>query len=298
MSNSIVVELVFYSFSFISLCLVFWGITKKDRVYQYPFFMGFAFVSFILPQAAALIKNFGSVPERSVQQVLIMSCLCAGMCWLGYQLPLPSAWIGQSNWHLDRKRLKIGAFIYVCIGLIFWILVYSSPEAASLSQYWSGKITIYVFFGNLLNIGFTVLLLEVVKKVNLLNIVLFSIPFTFVFFRAVYAGRRTSMVFLVFSIACALFFIRRLVIPRMFFLVGMVLTAFLIVSIGQYRHITSTGQWNKVAEINPIENLQILLDRKIPVGGISVLHALNVDKAVQTYQFYNELGIDYRILQQ
>lgn len=52
----------------------------------------------------------------------------------------------------------------------------------------------------------------------------------------------------------------------------------------------------KVSQDQVLDNLQILLDRKIPVGGISVLHALNVDKAVQTYQFYNELGIDYRIL--
>ncbi|QYX32777.1 radical SAM protein [Sphaerospermopsis torques-reginae] len=52
----------------------------------------------------------------------------------------------------------------------------------------------------------------------------------------------------------------------------------------------------KVSQDQVLDNLQLLLDRQIPVGGISVLHALNVDKALQTYQFYNELGIDYRIL--
>ena len=45
-----------------------------------------------------------------------------------------------------------------------------------------------------------------------------------------------------------------------------------------------------------LDNLQRLLDRNVPFGGISVLHALNVDKAVKIYQFYNELGISYRIL--
>ena len=52
----------------------------------------------------------------------------------------------------------------------------------------------------------------------------------------------------------------------------------------------------RVSQDKVLDNLQRLLDRNVSIGGISVLHALNVDKAVKTYQFYNELGINYRIL--
>lgn len=43
-------------------------------------------------------------------------------------------------------------------------------------------------------------------------------------------------------------------------------------------------------------NLQRLVDAKIPFGVNTVLHALNLDDSVKVYHFYNELGIDYRIL--
>jgi uncharacterized protein len=45
-----------------------------------------------------------------------------------------------------------------------------------------------------------------------------------------------------------------------------------------------------------LENMQRLIDRRIPFGAIAVLHSLNIDHVVSTYHFYNELGINYRIL--
>ncbi|NJL78795.1 MAG: hypothetical protein HC917_07945 [Richelia sp. SM2_1_7] len=74
-----------------------------------------------------------------------MSCLCALMCWLGYQIKVPKKWLQKPSLQVDKNKLKIGGFIYACIGCVFWILVYSRPEAASLSQYWTGIITVYVF---------------------------------------------------------------------------------------------------------------------------------------------------------
>lgn len=52
----------------------------------------------------------------------------------------------------------------------------------------------------------------------------------------------------------------------------------------------------RVSQDKVLDNLQGLLDRNVSFGAISVLHALNVDKAVKTFEFYQELGINYRIL--
>lgn len=52
----------------------------------------------------------------------------------------------------------------------------------------------------------------------------------------------------------------------------------------------------KVSQDKVLENLQHLLDSDVKFGAISVLHALNIDQAVKTFQFYQELGIRYRIL--
>lgn len=49
-----------------------------------------------------------------------------------------------------------------------------------------------------------------------------------------------------------------------------------------------------------LDNLQRLFDsdaiRRLSVGAISVLHKLNVDHAVSTFRFFNDLGLNYRIL--
>jgi molybdenum cofactor biosynthesis enzyme MoaA len=54
------------------------------------------------------------------------------------------------------------------------------------------------------------------------------------------------------------------------------------------------------AQDRALDNLQRLFDRdavrRLGVGGISVLHGRNVDRAVDTFEFYRELGLDYRIL--
>lgn len=52
----------------------------------------------------------------------------------------------------------------------------------------------------------------------------------------------------------------------------------------------------KPSQDRVLENLQHLIDRQIPFGAIAVLHALNLDRAVDTYHFYNQLGIDCRLL--
>lgn len=52
----------------------------------------------------------------------------------------------------------------------------------------------------------------------------------------------------------------------------------------------------RVSQNKVLDNLQHLLDSDVKFGAISVLHALNVDKAVKTFKFYQELGIRYRIL--
>ena len=47
----------FYLYLFIATCagLLLWGLFRIERVYQYPFFMGSIFISFITPQAFVLL---------------------------------------------------------------------------------------------------------------------------------------------------------------------------------------------------------------------------------------------------
>ena len=52
----------------------------------------------------------------------------------------------------------------------------------------------------------------------------------------------------------------------------------------------------RLSQDRVLRNLQRVVDRHIPVGGIAVLHAQNVDKVEKTYRFFNALDIDLRFL--
>ena len=41
----------------VCLGLFVWGLIRIERIYQYPFFMGAIFLSFLVPQAFALVNN-------------------------------------------------------------------------------------------------------------------------------------------------------------------------------------------------------------------------------------------------
>lgn len=285
-------EILLYIFMALCISLIFWGFSSKNKIYQYPFFMGFTFTTFILPQAIALVDYPGAAPERAIRQVLFMACLCAFMCWLGYKIPIPSSWIQKPVLQLNPKRLKIGAAIYVGIGLFFWNLVYSRPEVASLSQHWSGIITVYIFFAQLLNIGFTILLIETIKKPTRANILLLAIAIFMPLYRAFLAGRRTSIGFIFFSIALSVYFIRKHSIPRIFIIIAMFLATLVLFNIAEYRSFLMSGDLNVLMQINPIQNLQSLINQD---GNKTTLElrnaALLIDSVNQSGKY--EFGSDY-----
>jgi hypothetical protein len=80
--------------------------------------MGGIFVSFILPQAIALSNNPGPVSQQALERVLLMSCLCAAMCWLGYQLPPSHSFLKKLDISVDSKKLFRGGIVFVLIGYV------------------------------------------------------------------------------------------------------------------------------------------------------------------------------------
>ena len=68
-------------FAGMCLFLVVWGMRKPGRIIEFPFLMGATFVGFILPQAVSLTYN-EMLPSAMLDKALLMSFLCAGMCYL------------------------------------------------------------------------------------------------------------------------------------------------------------------------------------------------------------------------
>ncbi len=93
----------------ICLGLIAWGLVCLERVYQYPFFMGSIFISFLLPQAFALIKNPGQVSQQALERVLLFSCLCAAVYFhkVVFNCREESCVVWSSNNQVSLRKLTV-----------------------------------------------------------------------------------------------------------------------------------------------------------------------------------------------
>lgn len=273
----------------ICFCLLAWGLIKRERVYQYPFFMGGIFTSFILPQAIALNKNPWPVSPIALERVLFMSCLCAFMCWLGYQVPTHVNLLKKLDISLNYNRLLQGGILFILIGYLCSYLISQLPEEVLEQRQWTGIVTVYVFFGNLIFPGFMIILLCSLKKINIFKFILLiaaaSLPLQII----VLNGRRESTATFIITIGLSFYYLFRYTPPR-WLVISLITAALLIIPLtGTYRDIAKSGEWNKLLELNPIENLLSFVEE----GKILELKngALIMDASITTRQY--AYGTDY-----
>lgn len=280
-----------YLWIFIAICtgLFGWGMIRPERIYQYPFFMGAIFISFVLPQALALINNPGPVTSEALARVLIMSCLCAAMCWLGYQFPPNISFIKKLDVLLHPTRLLYGGIVFVIIGYFFSFLISQLPEAVTQNTRWTGIVTIYAFFGELIYPGLTVILLSTIERPTINKIILTILAAWIPLQTIILFGRREPTATFILTIGLCLYYSRRYLPPRWVALVLLMSALVIIPLTGSYRSIAATGQWNQLLELRPEENLKTLVEQ----GKILELRnaALLMDAAVKTGHY--GYGTDY-----
>ena len=74
--------LVFCLFAGVVL-LLFWGMMRRERIYEFPFLTGVITFSFILPQVPGLASE-RFLPEGAFARAALFMMLCLFMCWWGW----------------------------------------------------------------------------------------------------------------------------------------------------------------------------------------------------------------------
>jgi hypothetical protein len=222
--------------------LLIWGVIRVERIYQYPFFMGIMFISFILPQVFSLCDKPGRITVEALERVLLVSCFCATCCWLGYQLKPNLKWISKLNIVLDERKLFRSGVALMIQGWFFnFLLSRTTIQTSSVNGNWTGPATIYLFLSQVINIAFAIFFLQTLKRPSILGIictVVSGLPILSI----VLGGRRqVTMTFLII-IGLSLFLVRRYIPPRWIIVAGLLSITFLIPLFGELRG----GFWNLV----------------------------------------------------
>lgn len=220
----------------ICIAIVGWSLIRLERIYQYPFFMASIFISFILPQAVTLVnKSFGSVvSQAALERVLLYSCMCAAMCWVGYQYKPKRKLLAKLDIPLDESKLLQAGILLLVIGHLCFFLISRITIQTAANGSWTGPATILFLFGSVVYIALPVFLLKALKRPNFINITLTLIA-AWPIVLLVLGGRRQTTVTLLVAIGLSLFLVRRYIPPRGLLVAGVISGAYLIPVIGLLR---------------------------------------------------------------
>lgn len=264
------------------LALLGWGMTAKQRIYEFPFHIGAVSFAFLLVQIPGLAHDH-FIREEDFTKTVSFLILCLAMCWLGWTRnarPLPFFRITFSE-----HRLLVAAALLSLIGAYFFYALSRLPAEATVGIQMSGVPVIHVFFSRLLVYGLAISVLCLAHRFSWLAFGIMAFDLVFFLDRIIVGGRRAETAELLMIFLLAWWFHRRKSIPRSLALGGVVLGSLIMNSFGDYRVITKENNgpvWEEVFKIDVMANTEMVLSR----GGEEFRNAIKIISHVdETMQF-------------
>jgi hypothetical protein len=287
-SGAVMIAPLLSTFAALCALLIFQGLLRRDRIYQFPFLAGAVFAAFILPQFIGLSHD-RFLPAGALEATLVMAILSAAMCWLG--AVAASRPMRSFNWDYDERRLLVASVALSAIGGYFYYSISRLPPEMLNNLQWTGLPVAYLFFARVLTYGFALAVLLYARTGSKLALLVAIYGAFFCLDRIVFGGRRQDLVEFSTIILLAFWFQRGWCLPRSIMLVGIFLGALFINSIGDYRTATRDSEgprWDAVADIDFLGNLARISEQ----GGAEVRNAVyNIAAVSRTMEF--DLGLSH-----
>ena len=230
----------------VTLSRVAW---KPARIFEYPYFMAGVFAVFILPQAYSLMLFPGGVRTSSIEDVLLMTCLCLGAGILGYQAPIYSRGFHFLTRPLDPGRLFHFGLGMIMVGTVAYLLIPTEESRFGSRGGLTGVVVIYLFFVGLAPAGFAVCLLLFRQKPSIIRGLAVAIGII-IPGMAIYAGRREAAVTFGLTLALTRYFTTGKPLPRVAVFGALLFAMLAIPATGTYRGLVKEGRADQVMKID------------------------------------------------
>ena len=233
---------------------------KPEKIYEYPYFMAAVFAVFIVPQGISLIRFPGAAGEEQVANVLLMSCLCFGACWAGYRRPPLRSLQQTLGQPINQDRLFLGGLAFIVISFFFnYLISQMTPEETGGST-WTGKVTIYGFFEDLIYPGFAIALSTALRTNRSFAWLAAAVGAIIPIQAAILSGRRENTVQFVLTLALTLYYQKKIKPPRLAIIFSVVFAMLAIPATGTYRSIAAERDWSQVSQIDLVGNFERYLN--------------------------------------
>ena len=229
---------------------------KPERIYEYPYFIAAVFAGFILPQAISLIRFPGVAQPEWIARMLLMTCLCFGMCLVGYQ-GRPIAFFRKAFAQpLFLDRLFQGGLLFVIVSFVFSYLISGMSDEETGGDQWTGIVTIYAFFANLIYPGFAICLIVALRRNTFFAWAVTLAASLQPLEAVILYGRRENAAQFLMTLAVTLYFERGLKPPRTAIIAAVVGAMLAIPATGTYRGLEKEGGWEDVKEFDLVDNFK------------------------------------------
>ena len=234
-------------------------IASPRRLYVYPWAMSVVFTAFVAPQLMTLSNHPSLLPAGAFSALMTVVLLCFAAIWAGYYgswARLPS---GLVSFRTDETRLFHCGVVLMLVGTVFQYLTVREAALGVRDQYgnWTGTVTIYSFFANLIMPGLAILLRSSLRTRSPVAIALTLFALQSPLSAAVFYGRREPTVLAVMIIGMNLYFEKKLVPPRLLVMIGIFGAAVMIPVTAHYR---SYSEEHGLGAFAHFDVLEVFLD--------------------------------------
>jgi hypothetical protein len=235
---------------------------RPEWIYEYPYFMATVFAVFIVPEAISLIRFPGEAQPEWVSDVLLMTCLCFAMCWLGYRFKPFQAVERVMARPMNPNRLFYGGLVFIGISFFFYYLLSQMTVEDKGGTMWTGPSTIYLFFANLIYPAFAICLFTALRTHSLLAWAATMVAAIQPLQAAALGGRREPTVQFLLTLALTVYFHRGIKPPRWVILVVIAGAMLAIPATGTYRGLAARQEWEGIRQMALVENFRQYLNQE------------------------------------
>ncbi len=216
----------------VTAAIVFQGLgTRQAGILQFPFLAAAVMAGWFLPQALKLHEE-PTLPIGGYSLTMLYAAFAMFALWLGDKQRIRST---KPIEQFDERGLAWGALFLSLVGAAAYALILRTTAEKTEEGLTTGIVTIYFFLYRAQYFGYALALILCLRKPSpfTLALVIFNISSLSGFI--LFGGRRGPAVELFLVSACAFWFQRRWLVPKMFMLVGIALGALFTAAAGRYR---------------------------------------------------------------
>lgn len=232
----------FYIMAAVGIVMMANGLVWKRRLWEAPTWVGFIFVSFIIPQALYIEKSgTGEQIASWFSWYYITGCLIA--FWWSFnaakrrQLRI----IAPPHDHLIDSRLTWRAALLLILGALSLIKIRQFTTLEEHSSQWTGVVTLYYLIFQLIFVSLSVSLVRWLSTKKKIWKIFAIVALTLAIISILANAKRSLTAEVVFVIGATLFFLRGWAPKRTITLVTMLLGTVLVNQIGPVRDYIRAG---------------------------------------------------------